>query len=173
MLAPERIWWKPLHRLEKSWVLIAFVWSLFLTAMMPIWLVVGNQNVPATTYRVTPERYQATVEDFVARYQVDTEGGVPVVAPPPGGDAYVLARRFSFYPILQLEKGKEYRVHVSSADVLHGFSIQPTNLNFQIVPTYDYVLTLTPTESGEFTIVCNEYCGLGHHAMVGKILVTE
>ena len=35
------------------------------------------------------------------------------------------------------------------------------------------VITLTPTESGDFGIVCNEYCGIGHHTMTGKIYVTE
>jgi cytochrome c oxidase subunit 2 len=35
------------------------------------------------------------------------------------------------------------------------------------------VVTLTPTESGEFWIICNEFCGFGHHTMTGKIYVTE
>ena len=43
----------------------------------------------------------------------------------------------------------------------------------QVIPGYDHVLTLTPTSSGEFTIVCNEFCGIGHDRMVGKILVED
>jgi cytochrome c oxidase subunit 2 len=35
------------------------------------------------------------------------------------------------------------------------------------------VVTMTPSESGEFGIVCNEYCGVGHHQMVGKIYVVD
>jgi len=172
MFAPERVWWKPIHRIEKSWVVIALIWSLFLTVMMPLWFIVGKQNVPVETYSVTTEQYRQTVEAFTAEYQVDTLAGVPVVEAPPG-DVYMTAQRFSFSPILRLEKGEEYRLHISSLDVLHGFSLQPVNLNFEIVPGYDYVITLTPTSSGEFAIVCNEYCGLGHHVMVGKMLVTE
>jgi cytochrome c oxidase subunit 2 len=30
---------------------------------------------------------------------------------------------------------------------------------------------VVPTEPGEFHIVCNEFCGVGHHLMVGKIIV--
>jgi len=30
-----------------------------------------------------------------------------------------------------------------------------------------------PDEAGEFSVVCNEYCGIGHHTMVGKIYVVE
>ena len=172
MVAPPRIWWKPLDRLERSWLTIAFVWCIFLTAMMPLWLFLGHQNVPATTYRVAPEVYQQRVANFVEQYQVDTEKGVPVVAPPPG-DVFLLARQWQWYPILQLKKGQTYRLHVSSLDVQHGFSIQPMNLNFMVLPGYDYVITLTPTQSGEFSIVCNEYCGIAHHLMVSKLIVTE
>lgn len=171
MFAPQRVWWEPLHRLEKSWVIIAFVWCLFLTAMMPIWLIVGKQNVPAETLRVNTDTYREQVLAFAEEYETVTADGETVVAPPPG-DVYAFAQRFSFFPVLQLEKGEEYRVHISSLDVQHGMSIQPVNLNFQVLPGYDYVITLTPTESGEFTIVCNEYCGLGHHGMFGKIIVT-
>ena len=35
------------------------------------------------------------------------------------------------------------------------------------------MISLTPTESGEFGIICNEFCGIGHHTMTGKIYVTD
>lgn len=172
MLAPPRVWWKPLDRLERSWLIIALVWCLFLTAMMPLWLFLGRQNVPATSYKVTPTRFQALVMDFTQQHQVGNEKGIPIVAPP-AGDVYLLARQWQWYPILQLKKGQTYHLHISSMDVQHGFSLQPVNLNFQILPGYDYVVTLTPTSTGEFSIVCNEYCFIGHHLMVGKIIVTD
>lgn len=58
-------------------------------------------------------------------------------------------------------------------DIQHGFSLQPLNLNFQVLPGYVHVIHLTPTRSGTFTIVCNEFCGIAHHLMVGRIVVTE
>lgn len=103
MLAPpERIWWKPAARLERSWVLIAFAWCLFLTLMMPLWFFLGRQNVPTTAYRMAPEDYRARVEAFVQQYRVGQEKGIPVVAPPPGSDVYLLARQWQWYPILRL-----------------------------------------------------------------------
>ena len=30
-----------------------------------------------------------------------------------------------------------------------------------------------PNESGVFSVVCNEFCGIGHHQMVGRIYVTD
>ncbi|MFQ5407546.1 MAG: cytochrome C oxidase subunit II [Anaerolineales bacterium] len=173
MLAPPRIWWKPLGRYERSWLLIALVWCLVLTAMMPLWFIIGRQNVPATTFRTSPEAYQQKVMAFAEQYQTDTLNGLPIVEPPTGSDIYVLARQWQWFPILQLKKGETYRLHLSSLDVQHGFSLQPVNMNMQVLPGYEYVATITPTTSGEFSIVCNEFCQIGHHLMVGKIFVTE
>ena len=40
-------------------------------------------------------------------------------------------------------------------------------------PGYEQIITITPTEAGEFGIACNEYCGIGHHQMTGRIRVVE
>ena len=58
-------------------------------------------------------------------------------------------------------------------DVNHGFSLHPVNVNFQIVPGYDYGLKTVPNTAGEFKILCNEFCGIGHHLMIGKVTVEE
>ena len=38
---------------------------------------------------------------------------------------------------------------------------------------YEMVLTITPDETGVFSVVCNEFCGIGHHVMLGRIYVVE
>ena len=175
MLAPERTWWKPLGRLEKTWLTVAFVWCIFLTLMMPLWYFMGKQNVPTETYRTSGADFSAKVNAFVEQYKVgeDTINGVtfPVVAPPPGSDVYLRASTWQWYPILQLEVNQTYRLHISSMDLQHGFSLQPVNINLQVLPGYDYVATIVPTSTGDFTVVCNAFCSLGHHTMVGKIIV--
>ncbi|MCK4868092.1 MAG: cytochrome C oxidase subunit II, partial [Alphaproteobacteria bacterium] len=75
--------------------------------------------------------------------------------------------------VLELEKDKSYRLHLSSMDLQHGFSLQPTNINVQVHPGYELVMTVTPNETGEFGVICNEFCGIGHHTMVGRIHVVE
>src|SRR6185436_6091220 len=95
----------------------------------------------------------------------------PIVEPPAGGDAYLMGRMWQWYPALRLRMGETYRIHLSSLDLQHGFSLQPLNMNFQVLPGYDHVLTLTPTSKGEFTLVCNEFCGIGHDKMFTKIIV--
>jgi cytochrome c oxidase subunit 2 len=46
-------------------------------------------------------------------------------------------------------------------------------VNFQVVPGYDYGLRVSPNASGDFRIICNEFCGIGHHTMVGRVIVVD
>jgi cytochrome c oxidase subunit 2 len=168
---PQGVWWKPAHKAEKVWFTIAFIWCMVLFAMMPFWHLKGGQNPSGIRAKVDADAYRARVTQFIEDYQVGTENGIPVVAPPAGSDVYLLGQMWQWVPILQLQEGVEYTLHLSSVDVNHGFNLYPFNINFQVVPGYDYGLRVTPTEAGDYRIVCNEFCGVGHHLMVGKIIV--
>jgi cytochrome c oxidase subunit 2 len=167
------IWWKPAHKAEKVWVAIAFAWCLVLFAMMPLWHWKGGQNPSGIRTRVDPKAFYARTAEFARQYRVGTDRGLPIVQPPAGADVYLTAMTFQWYPILQLVKGQRYRLHISSLDYNHGFSLYPLNVNFQIVPGFDYALDVTPTASGDFRIICNEFCGIGHHTMVGRVIVLD
>jgi cytochrome c oxidase subunit 2 len=170
---PARIWWTPIGKTEKIWLVIAATFALGSFMSMPIMHAMGKHNTPSEYYKVTTQQFQQLVMDSIEKYKVGEEKGLPIVHPPPGGDAYLLGRMWNWIPILELEKGKTYRLHLSSVDLNHGLSIYPINMNFMAIPEYDYVIKLTPTTSGEFPILCNEYCGIGHHTMVGRIIVKE
>ena len=170
----DRIWWKtPIGKQEIIWIGIALVWCLIMFFMMPYWHIYGKQNLSNEAYQTTPAKFQARVDEMVAKYKVGEEMGIPVVRPPAGSDIYMLGRLWQWYPILDLEKDKSYRLHLSSMDWQHGFSLQPVNINLSVHPGYDMVLNMTPDGAGEYGIVCNEFCGIGHHMMVGKIYVVD
>ena len=170
----RRVWWnEPIERVELSWIVIAFLWGLFMFCFMIAWHFIGQQNLNKEAYRIDPANYQQKVEDFAKKYTVRDEQGIPVVRAPAGADVYLLGRLWQWWPILELEQGVSRRIHISSVDWQHGFSLQPVNINIQVHPGYEHVITLTPTEAGEFAIICNEFCGIGHHTMTGKIYVTN
>jgi cytochrome c oxidase subunit II len=171
--APQGVWWKPAHRAERLWVAIAFGWCLVLFAMMPLWHLKGGQNPSGIRGRVEPAAYYRRAQEFIRQYKVGEDGGLPIVEPPPGSDVYLTAMTFQWTPILRLRRGAEYTLHLSSLDVNHGFSLWPLNINFQVLPGYDYGLKVTPTEAGELRIICNEFCGIGHHTMLGRVIVVE
>ncbi|MBI4827868.1 MAG: cytochrome C oxidase subunit II [Nitrospinae bacterium] len=170
--SPQPGWWNsPLHKEEKIWITIAAVWCVFITLAMPWWHIFGTQNSSQEYYTINPDDYGTVVDKFIEQYTVGEEAGIPVVAPPAGAEIFLRGQQWMWDPILKLKKGETYRLHLSSMDVLHAMSIYPINMNFEVVPGWDYVLTLTPTTSGEFNIICNEFCGIGHHSMIGKIYV--
>lgn len=174
---PEnRLWWKEhIHGFEVAWIVIAFVWGLIMFFTMIYWHIYGEQNLSNEAYRVDPAAYAAKVEAWAEQHKVrdEADSGIPVVRPPAGGDAYMYAKLWEWWPILELEKDKTYRLHLSSLDWLHGFSLQPTNINIEIHPDYEMVITVKPDKTGQYGIVCNEFCGIGHHQMVGRLYVVD
>jgi len=171
--APQGVWWKPAHPAERVWVAIAFAWCMVLFAMMPVWHLRGGQNPSGIRHRVEAKAYAARTVEFIEEHKIGDDRGMPIVAPPPGSHVYLMASMWQWMPILQLEKGAEYTLHLSSIDVNHGFSLFPLNINFQVVPGYDYGLRVVPNAAGEFEIICNEFCGVGHHLMVGRVIVVD
>jgi cytochrome c oxidase subunit 2 len=60
---------------------------------------------------------------------------------------------------------------LTSSDVIHGFEVVGTNANAMAIPGYVSQFTVTFKTSGDYVIACNEYCGVMHHMMVGKLTV--
>jgi cytochrome c oxidase subunit 2 len=104
------------------------------------------------------------------------EFGAPAVTTKPDGSVVVsmVATMFSFAPDpISVPAGRAVTFRLTSGDVLHGMQIAGTNANAMAVPGYVSQFTMTFSRPGEYLITCHEYCGLMHHAMVGKLVVRE
>jgi len=170
----ERLWYKhPIDRVEGTWIAIALTWCLIMFFMMVGWHIWGNQNLSTETYRTTPDKFMAKAQAMVDKYKVreETDEKIPVVAPPAGSDVYLVARLWAWWPMLELENGKTYRLHLTAMDYQHGFSLQPENINIQVLPGYEHVVNVTPNRAGTYAIICNEFCGINHHTMVSRLYV--
>ena len=66
---------------------------------------------------------------------------------------------------------------VKSEDVNHGMAIYDESLTLltqvQSMPGYDNKVEYTFTKPGTYQILCMEYCGAAHHAMLSTLQVTE
>ncbi|HMN32007.1 MAG TPA: c-type cytochrome [Chitinophagaceae bacterium] len=174
LLKPEEGWYyKKVSKDEKMWMLIALVLCIMMFIWMVLWHVYGKQNPSSLTYRTSTTEFGKLSSAYIKQNMVGSDNGVPVVRPQPNTDVFLLAEMWRWSPVMILQKDQAYKMHISSRDVVHGLSIQPVNMNFQVYPGYDYVLEFKPTEAGEYKIVCNEFCGIGHHTMIGKIVVIE
>ncbi|ACM57987.1 cytochrome c oxidase subunit II [Halorubrum lacusprofundi] len=88
--------------------------------------------------------------------------------------AYVVARQFTFQPDpIVVPANSTVTFYVTSADVIHGFEVVGTNANAMVVPGEVSELTVKVEEPQEYGLICNEYCGAGHHVMEGKVNVVS
>jgi len=76
-------------------------------------------------------------------------------------------------PELHLPLDKPVKVLLRSKDVLHNFTVPQFRVKMDLVPGMITYLWLTPTRTGEFEILCEEMCGLGHFAMRGRVVVDK
>jgi len=74
---------------------------------------------------------------------------------------------------LHLPLDQPVKVLLRSKDVLHNFTVPQFRVKMDMVPGMVTFLWLTPTRTGEFEILCEELCGMGHFAMRGRVVVDE
>jgi len=89
---------------------------------------------------------------------------------------YVVAQQFQFVPgtgdnPIRVPADARVTFRVTSADVMHGFSIVGTNVNTMVIPGQVSAVTAEFDEPGTYGLVCHEYCGAGHHEMGGSVEV--
>lgn len=69
--------------------------------------------------------------------------------------------------------GSPVKVLLRSKDVLHNFAVPQFRVKMDLVPGLVSYLWFTPTREGRFEIMCEELCGIGHHAMRGHVVVEK
>ena len=74
---------------------------------------------------------------------------------------------------IRIPKGSTVLFQATSPDVVHGLNVAGTNVNMMIEPGYVSKIETEMNQTGEFTLVCNEYCGLGHHEMFATVEVYD
>jgi len=72
---------------------------------------------------------------------------------------------------LHILLGQSVKVNLRSIDVLHDFYVPQFRAKMDMVPGTVTYYWFTPTRTGDFEILCMEYCGTGHYAMKGRVLV--
>lgn len=72
---------------------------------------------------------------------------------------------------LYVQHNRPVRLVMEAPDVLHSFFVPAFRVKQDLVPGRYTQLWFTPTKIGTFDIFCAEYCGTGHSAMLGKVIV--
>ena len=74
---------------------------------------------------------------------------------------------------LHLQINKPVKFLLRSLDVLHNFYVPQFRGKMDMVPGLVTFYWLTPIRTGDFEVLCAEYCGTGHYAMRGRVFVDE
>jgi len=157
-----------IHRFEKAWL----VASLLLIAGWIATIVYGAA-VPGVAMVGDDGAQIADASDPTANEEF-REPGVYCNDAGTECDVYVVAQQFLYRPDpIVVPAGSEVTFHVTSQDVMHGFQLVGTNVNTMVTPGQIAVLTVEFDDPAEYGVVCNEYCGGGHHTMAGMVEVVE
>ena len=74
---------------------------------------------------------------------------------------------------LYLPKGQPIEFKLHAKDVIHSFWVPSFRMKSDTVPGVTTSYRVTPTQTGNFAIVCAELCGLGHSTMRSTVHVVE
>lgn len=72
---------------------------------------------------------------------------------------------------LHIPEGRSVRLVMQSEDVIHSFYVPAFRVKQDVVPGRYTKVWFEATETGEFPILCAEYCGTGHSDMITKVIV--
>ena len=86
----------------------------------------------------------------------------------------ITAKKFEFSPSeITLKKGEPVILRLSSSDRVHGFMSKPLKIDTDIPADKTADVPVTPDTAGNFTVICDHYCGTGHGNMKMKVTVVE
>lgn len=156
-----------MHKYEKIWLIFGVAALLvFLTVLGVSAFYMGN--TPASCLAtIDPEKVDTTAP-------FDKPGLSKVEGEEWDYELVYVAQAFAYNPVqVEVPVGSTVKVIATTKDVIHGFEVAGTNINMMLEPGYISEYVTTFNKPGEFLVLCNEYCGVGHHMMSSKIEVVE
>lgn len=151
--------------LERKWVWISLAMAFFMAGMLGFYALAGNIHPPSNVETIDSSRLHLT-EEFAEDnlgLKHNADGSLTVT---------LVAARYGFYPPrIEVPADTTVTFRIASADVLHGVHVPFTNMTTMVVPGYVSEVTTAFPRPGEYSLLCNEYCGLGHDSMWSRLVV--
>jgi cytochrome c oxidase subunit II len=74
---------------------------------------------------------------------------------------------------LHVPVDRQIEVRMHALDVIHSFWVPEWRIKKDNVPGITTRAYITPTKTGDFTLVCTELCGFGHSTMRAPVVVED
>ncbi len=152
------------------------------TSTPPAQVVVGSSNSSGANNAIVSQaggNVTADSQSSQPASQLTNANGAqePAVQPPASPELKefnLTARQWQFEPsTITVKKGDHVKLHVTSIDTTHGFSIMEFNVNSQLTTGQTTTVEFTPDRTGSFNFFCSVFCGSGHGGMKGTLVVTD
>ncbi|WP_173917638.1 cytochrome c oxidase subunit II [Halobacillus sp. Marseille-Q1614] len=152
-----------MHRLEEIWM------TLSIGLLVVFMVIIGYQTFamgmgpPSHKETINPQKVTETAPFDQPGIKQIGENEYEVV---------MVLQAFQFTPNkIEIPAGSKVTFTMATPDVTHGFQVAGTNLNAMVMPGHIQKITHTFNKPGEFLVLCNEYCGVGHQMMSTTINV--
>jgi cytochrome c oxidase subunit 2 len=154
-IVPEEV----VTRTEKHWLMVM---AAMLVVMLAIIVVTGIMGAlhPASNVEVIDPTTLHLHGEFV-------ESNLGTTIEPDGSATVrIIAEQYDFVPrCVRVPVATPVKFRLTSADAVHGFLLPNTNVNTMVVPGFVSEVRTSFAATGEYAMPCDEFCGLGHHAM--------
>ena len=152
---------------EKRWVWITLIMTFIMIGILTLYAVGSNIHPPSSFEPIDSTRLHVEGEFMEENLGVknNPDGSVTLT---------MVAARYGFYPSsVEVPVDTPVKIRIASADVLHGVHVPFTNYTTMVVPGYVAEVNTTFQKTGDFSLLCNEYCGLGHDHMWSRLKVVD
>ncbi|MCX7109080.1 MAG: cytochrome C oxidase subunit II [Proteobacteria bacterium] len=156
-----------IEHLEKNWLYVATAMIGFMVIILSIGAVFLHLNPPSHW-----ETIDSASLHLGGEFAEDKLGVQPTELPDGIIQVKLVAARYGFFPReIVVPADKKIQFRMASLDVLHGAHIPMTNMSTMILPGHVSEVTTVFPKPGEYPLLCNEYCGMGHDHMWSKVTV--
>ncbi|MDQ0254811.1 cytochrome c oxidase subunit 2 [Evansella vedderi] len=151
------------HLDEKIWLIASFGVIIGMMLFTGYQTFVLGMGPPSGMETIDPQKVDVTAPfDEPGVYEIG-ENEYEVV---------MTLQLFSFTPNnIEIPAGSTVHFTMTSKDVTHGIQVAGTNINAMVMPGHIQRITQKFDETGEYLVLCNEYCGTGHQFMATTITV--
>jgi cytochrome c oxidase subunit 2 len=152
-------------RIERRWATLSIV-IVGLLVGMATYIGIHQATMPQGHVETADPKTLHLSGEFVESNlgsSVEADGSVTVRA---------IGQQYSFTPqCIVVPSETPIRFRATSADVVHGLLIE--GINTMLVPGYVSELPIRFKTPGDHVMPCQEFCGIGHQGMWGKVKVVD
>jgi cytochrome c oxidase subunit 2 len=157
----------PAARIERRWAILSAA-ILLLLVFMAAYAGIHQAIMPQAQVQTADPRTLHIAGEFIESNlgsELQPDGSVTVRA---------IGQQYSFTPqCIVVPADTPITIRATSADVVHGFLIEGSNVNTMLVPGYIAAITTRFATPADHAMPCHEFCGMGHEGMWGRIKVVD